>query len=204
MNNLITVYLDCDDTILYSSEAVIRILNKRYGTNKTIEDLKDWSYRSIVPQVTKQEILDIYESKDFWKEAKFNKEFLRIYKKLKKKFNWKIVSRGTKGNLVRKQKILERKLGRKVEYENLEIVHSDQSCLPKSHINMKSGIQVDDNMQCLMGSSAAIKVLFQDRSFTWNQPEPQEDNLYVVHNWKELGELLTFFNEHQEFLTRSF
>lgn len=197
----IIIYLDCDDTILYSSEAVIRILNKRYGTDKTIDDLKDWNYRSIVPQVTKQEILDIYESKEFWKEAKFNKEFLKIYKRLRKVFGWKIVSRGTKGNLIRKKKILKRKVGR-LEFEDLEIIHSDQSNLPKSHINMAGGIQIDDNMDCLKNSSAAIRILFQDRSFLWNQPEPHEDNLYVVHNWKELGEMLDFFNAHREFLER--
>lgn len=197
----LTIYLDCDDTILYSSEAVIRILNKKYGTNKTIDDLKDWNYRSIVPQVTKQEILDIYESKEFWKEAEFNKDFLKTYKKLKKSFIWKIVSRGTKGNLAYKKKFLKRKIG-KLEFEDLEIVHSDQSNLPKSHIDMSGGIQIDDNMDCLKGSSAAIRVLFQDRSFIWNQPEPHEDNLYVVHSWKELNDLLVFFNEHREFVMR--
>ena len=74
--NPTTIYLDCDDTILYSSEMVIRILNQRYGENKTISDLTDWFYQSIVPGVSQQEILGIYDSEEFWNEVELKRSLL--------------------------------------------------------------------------------------------------------------------------------
>ena len=201
----LTIYLDCDDTILYSSEAVIRILNKKYGTNKTIDDLKDWGYRSIASQVTKDEVMDIYASDEFWKEAEFNEDFVRAYKQLKKVFVWKIASKGTATNLQKKKKWLKKKFGRKLKLDYLEEINQGViDAMTKHHIDMTGGIQIDDNMTCLKNSSAAIKVLFQSRMFTWNQPLPQEDNLYVVHNWDELKDLLVFFNNHREFVKREY
>lgn len=200
----LTIYLDCDDTILYSSEAVIRILNKRYGLSKTIDDLKDWGYRSIVPTITQEEIAEIYGSKEFWREACFNREFLKVYKRLRKQFNWVIVSRGTPENLAYKQKMLKRKMGGRTEFDCMLIVPGDKTNGSKGDIDMTGGIQIDDAMGCLEGTTAAIRILFRAKEGYWNRPTPDEDNLYVVHNWQEIGEMLAFFNEHREFVKREY
>lgn len=189
--NPITIYLDCDDTILYSSETVIRILNQRYGENKTISDLSDWFYRSIVPGISQEEILGIYDSEEFWNEVELNPEFLEVFKKLKNNFNWVILSRGKEQNIKLKTKFIEKHLG--IPVFGLAIESSSDSCTSKKKVDMSDSIQIDDNMGCIEGTNAAIKILLQHRNLSWNQPEPHEDNLYIAHDWKEIGEALEFF-----------
>ena len=84
-NNRITLYLDADDTILLSSEAVIKILNKKYNINppKTINGMKDWGYRSIYKYITTKEVENIYESDEFFNMVEFDPLFLDFYNKNK-------------------------------------------------------------------------------------------------------------------------
>ena len=192
MDGKLTIYLDCDDTILHSSEMVIRILNKRYGTNKTISDLTDWKYRSIIPGVTQEEILDIYDSEEFWNGVELNPEFLKVFEKLKNSFKWVVLSRGKYRNIKLKTEYIQRHLG--IPVIGLLILSSEDSDLSKKDTDMSDGIQIDDNMNCIEGSNAQVKILIQQgRQFTWNQPNPNEDNLYTANDWKEVGEMLEFF-----------
>ena len=50
------ILIDIDDTLLKSSEEIIRQLNKKNGTTKTIYDMTDYAYRSIDPNITNEEI----------------------------------------------------------------------------------------------------------------------------------------------------
>ena len=54
------------------------------------------------------------------------------------------------------------------------------------------------------GTTAAIRILLRAHEGYWNKTTPDEDNLYVVHNWAEIGEMLAFFNEHRELVKREY
>lgn len=193
-----TIYVDCDDTILSSSKTVIRILNQRYGLNKTIDDMTDWFYRSIAPRVTQEEIMEIYESDEFWNDAELDEGFLKVFDKLKNDFHWVVLSRGTEENLKRKKTFIEQKLH--IPLIGLLSNSSEENCSTKK-MDMSGCIQIDDHMGCLHKSSASVKVLFQNgRRFRWNQPEPNEDNLYAAMTWKEIGELLEFFHRNPDMI----
>ena len=76
------ILIDIDDTLLKSSEEIIRELNLKNGTNKTIDNLKDYGYRSIDKNITKQDITYMYGSETFWSNVEFNDyaiDFLRKY-----------------------------------------------------------------------------------------------------------------------------
>ena len=63
----VKLFIDADDTILRSSEAVIKLLNQKYGTNKTTDDWDDWGYLSISEgKATRQDISDLFESQEFF------------------------------------------------------------------------------------------------------------------------------------------
>ena len=94
-----TLYVDCDDTVLESSETVIKILNKRYGLDKTIDDLRDWNYKSIVKELSQEELYKIYESDEFWDDIRFKLGFLSFFNENCSKYNWVFVSLGTEENL---------------------------------------------------------------------------------------------------------
>ena len=74
------IVLDFDDTLVKSSEQIIQMLNQRHNLNKTIKDLTDWGYSSIYPQITNQEVTELYSSKDFFEkfEDSPNPELKRI------------------------------------------------------------------------------------------------------------------------------
>lgn len=198
----LVIYVDCDDTILHSSETVINILNNRYNVNKSIQDLKDWHYRSIVSTVTPEEILSIYSSDEFWEQVKINEKFLEIYNKFKEDIKWVIVSKGDCVNLLKKQKFIEKNF-EDVEFRGLILNDSDE--FNKSLVDMSDGIQIDDNINCLTYTNSPIKVILKNnKSVYWNKVYSNMDNLYAVENWELMELLIEYFLEHRELITKCY
>ena len=70
---------------------------------------------------------------------------------------------------------------------------------------MHLGIQIDDNMSSIENTNAAVKILFQNNNnFTWNRPKPNIDNLYIAQTWKEICQILEFFNKNPEFICKGY
>lgn len=198
-NNKITLYLDADDTILLSSEAVIKILNKKYNINpsKTIDNMKDWGYRSIYKYITTKEVEDIYESDDFFNRVEFDPLFLDFYNKNKNKINIVIVTKGTELNITKKEKYIKSILGEDIEYIGMAFKYDADGKIikdySKTNINMKHGIQIDDRTDALVNTNANVKILINnDRVRTWNQHYENINNLYVARNWDEISQIVLF------------
>lgn len=190
------IFLDCDDTIMNSSECIIGLLNKKNGTNKTIKDLKDFHYRSIDKTLTDEDVIKLFESDEFWNSVDYNNSFLEIKDFIDSNFDVEVVSCGTELNLKKKKEKLK-PLG----YKFTGILIKDDSNLCKKCIDMQNGIQIDDNMSSMSNTNAAIKILFQNNNdFTWNKPKPNADNLYVVQTWKEIFRVLEFLKKNPEFI----
>lgn len=199
MEEKLSIYLDCDDTILDSSVAVIDIINKRFNKNKTIEDLHDWNYRSIEKTIAADDVYRIYESDEFWNIVKIKSEFLNFYQMHKSQFNWVIVSKGTKKNLVKKKAYLE-KIFDNFQFIGVELFNPDRQ-ISKSSFDMSGGIQIDDVSNELEDTNAKIKILLtNNRNFYWNKIEPNVENLYVVKNWEEIFQILEFFKKNPDFV----
>ena len=70
---------------------------------------------------------------------------------------------------------------------------------------MQGGIQIDDNIRSIENTNAAIKILLKnEHDFPWNNLKPNIDNLYVVQNWKEVYQILEFFNKNPEFICKGY
>ena len=108
------LFLDVDDVILNSSEAVISILNERYSLNppKTISDLQDWGYKSICRRVTSQEIVKIYESEEFWEKVQIKKEALIFLQDpfICNNYHIVFITKSNLNNVKEKEKMLYRTL----------------------------------------------------------------------------------------------
>ena len=194
------IFLDCDDTIMNSSECIIDLLNKKNGTNKTIRDLKDFHYRSIDKMLTDEDVIRLFESDEFWDSVDYNNGFLEIKDFIDSNFDVEVVSCGAELNLKKKKEKLK-PLG----YKFTGILIKDDSNLCKKCIDMQNGIQIDDNMSSMSNTNAAIKILFQNNSdFTWNRPKPNADNLYVVQTWKQIFQILEFFKKYPDFVERGY
>ena len=102
----ITLFLDVDDTVLHSSEAVVQIMNEKYGTNKTVKDVTDWGYRSICSGANFDNVNEIFASERFWDIVQIDPDFKRFYHDHKRHFNFVFVSKGIPLNLKRKETFL--------------------------------------------------------------------------------------------------
>lgn len=198
-NNKIMLYLDVDDTIIKSSEAVIKILNKKYNITppKSVNDMKDWGYRSIYKNITRCEVEEIYGSDEFFNIVEFDQDFLNFYNLNKNKIEITICTKGTKDNIEKKEKFIKNALGEGVNYIGMQFkLDEDGNNIEdyrKSTINMKHGIQIDDRTDALRDTNANIKILINnDRLLTWNQNYENINNLYVVRNWHEISQIISF------------
>lgn len=202
MGKRLTVYLDCDDTILSSSEAIINILNHKYHLNKNIQDLKDYGYKSIYPQITSDEVLIMYESEEFWNKVTIKEDFKKVYNDLKEDFNFVVVSCGTKKNLRLKEDFLKRYF-KEIVFIGVEFKEEKSFC--KAEVDMSDGIQIDDNRESVVNTNAACRILLEnDRPKYWNKVVWHQDNLYIVKNWNDIKEMLLFWKEHPEFVKRCY
>lgn len=198
--NDVKIFLDCDDTIINSSECIIDLLNKKNGTNKTIRDLKDFNYRSIDKTLTGEDVIRLFESDEFWSSVDYNSGFLDVKDFIDSNFDVEIVSCGTELNLKKKKGKLA-SLG----YSFTGVPIRDNLNLCKKCINMQNGIQIDDNMSSIENTNAAIKILFQNNNdFTWNKPKSNIDNLYIAQTWKEIYQILEFFKKNPEFICKGY
>lgn len=200
----IKLFIDADDTILKSSEAVINILNEEYGIvpPKTYDDLRDWNYKSIYGGLSPTECLKIYESEKFFTTLGIEKGFFELFSPTLDIFEYYIVTKGTTFNLLKKQILFAEKfpeahfIGIPMYDDNGEWTYS------KTSIDMRGGIQIDDRCDCLYGTNAAAKILYtHGRDFYWNRTtEYHIDNRYDCKDWDEITDVLMFFAKNREFL----
>ena len=100
-------YVDIDGVIINDIDVVIDILNERYkiAPKKTITDLKDWEYKSIYNRVSRQEIVDIYQSDEFFDKLEVNNDFLNFYRDNKDIYNFVCITMSSVENCKRKKEL---------------------------------------------------------------------------------------------------
>lgn len=183
-----TIYLDFDNTMVETNKRVIEILNNRYGENKSEDDLKDYMYHSI-HKISEQEKLSIFESDEFYANLCFKPHIIDIISKNYDKFNWVITTKGTKSNLEKKFKWLDKHWPFKMERIG---INTSDSNLSKSSVDMSNGIQIDD-IRAALDTKATVKILYKNyNNFPWQQVEPGDDVL-VVNDWNDIDDILNFY-----------
>lgn len=88
----VTILLGVEDIIFNTSETIINILNKKYNIYppKSIKDIKDFEYTSIIRLINKQrkqqelkeitikDIKQIFNTQEFWDSLQVNEEAIKI------------------------------------------------------------------------------------------------------------------------------
>lgn len=162
--NKLHIYIDFDEVLVNSIQADLDILNKRYGTNFTPNQVKSWNFRDCFPQLGDDEIEDVFNDPRFfelltWKNDA--KTFLRYCHKLSRPIT--LVTKGNKENLSLKTDWLEEQGFGWLSYIGLSL---DKS---KGSIDMSDGILIDDNQDNLNESNARIKILYENYpNCEWN------------------------------------
>lgn len=201
-----TIYIDVDDVILKSSEQIIRMLQRRYNINKTIYDLRDWKYKSIYKNFSKEDLILFFKSEEFWKEVEYNKELIDYFEEanLINKYNLILVTKGTKENLEKKYEYLYdinffKKNEKKIGFIGIDLEES------KSKVKMLKGIQIDDSIENLIDTDATLKILLTNGLQTnYNHLDKWPKNIqnfYVVNMTEELIKVLEYELNDGENLT---
>ena len=197
MNYKPNIVLDFDDTLVKSSEAIIKILNKKFGLNKTVADSKDWNFRSINRNLTEQDINNLFATEEFFNTVQWNENALNFLQKFKEEYNYIICSKGTKQNLELKEKFLEIELKEKfqIDYEfiGLEFINQ-KSSLNKGDINFSQCLFcIDDNTEAIESINTPIKFLIKNYTNTnWNQTPKNMEGVYVVNTFEEIIQVCEF------------
>lgn len=188
------IFVDFDDTLAMSSATVVQYLNERYGLSKAVADVHDWCYRSIYRHMTPKMVEDIYAGDYFWENVNLFHNAVDILRG----HEVTVCSCGCSENLRRKAQFLsESSLGYGMAFINTE--GGKKSGKDKCEFDMAGAIQIDDRVDSLLYTNAAVKILFKNgNNHTW-QNVPSGANIYVVDTWEEIKELLRWFNDNPDF-----
>lgn len=185
-----TILIDVDDTFLQSSQEIIRQLNIKNNTNKTLDDLKDYGYKSIDKNITEQDILEMYGNQLFFDKVKITNDATLYINALHDKYNILFASYGDIHNLRLKEKFLHR-LFKLYNWTNARfegILHQES----KSKIQEDILFAIDNHSQHLSEYNAKYKILFKNyQNVTWNQCPPNSD-WYVVNTFKDIFDIVNY------------
>lgn len=196
-----SIVLDFDDTLVKSSEQIVRMINQKYHTNKNIEHLSEWDYSSIYPGITKEEIMEFYGSNEFFNNVELNdgvKEFVTTFSD---KFNFIVCSKGDKRN-IRKKRIYCDKLFFNTSYQFIGLSFKDEQGfeLNKSEIDFSDCIFcVDDNISSMASINTPKKILIKNyHEYYWNRTPKNLDNIYVINSFYDLIDMCKFDYQNLE------
>lgn len=187
------IFVDFDDTLAKSSDVVVEYLNQRYGLNKTTRDIHDWCYRSICKQMTPVLVEAIYSGDYFWN----NIQLFDGATDTLAKHDIYLCTCGSDANLKRKSAFLKE---HGLSYKEAFVKTSDgNSGKDKCMYDMAGAIQIDDRVDALLYTNAAVKILFKNgNNHTW-QKLPAHTNILVVNTWDEIEEIVRWYSDNQSF-----
>jgi 5'(3')-deoxyribonucleotidase len=188
-----TIIVDVDDTILKSSEEVIRQLNRKNGTNKTLNDMWEYNYSSIDPNATQNDIVGIYASQEFFDNVEFNDGALEFLQKYQDLFHIVMVTSGCEHNLEQKTKWLIKQKENynldKVDMIGLLTTSQNKRDIFLSNVYMA----IDDKTEHLEEHNAPAKVLLKNYHDTAYNQVPVNSEWYVVNDFYDVIKMIDFY-----------
>ena len=197
------VVLDFDDTITKSRERIVELLNEKNGTNKTVYDIEDWGYKSIDPNITPEEIVDLYSSPVFFEKLELHEHVKEFISTLRDKYTFIVCSVGSPENLKLKQDFiynLATELDADIHFAGVLFDPTVSSKRKKSCYDFSDcECSIDDNTDVLYSMNTKIKILFRPNiSKEWNKIPSSSENVYVVSTFKEILEIFEFNEKLKE------
>ena len=184
----IKLFIDVDNTIIDTAGNFINKYCKDNNINKTINDLKDWCFKSIDRNIDLRKFLRYIETEEFFETIELDVNFLKFYVINEDKYEWIFITKGTRKNLELKEKFLRESLPTLKNVKYIGVENED-----KKNYNMKNGIQIDDNIENL-NTNARFKILIKNYLETnYNRIQAPSDNIYEMNNWNEIAESVEWF-----------
>lgn len=186
-----TLYIDFDNSIVNSTKELVRLLNKKFNTNKNWLDVREYNCTDVFPNVKRENIIEAFDNKDFFTELQFFPNVLSTLETFKNDFNYVIVTIGTKDNLSHKKTFLRDNFPLNYDFYGIEKLDMGKGCL-----DMSDGIIIDDHIDNLRTSNARFKLLYKgdyDTSWNcqnWNKSGRRNEGFIEVRNWNDVRDKL--------------
>lgn len=189
------LYIDFDNTIVNSSEVIVKMLNEKFGGNKDWKKLRRYDFKDLFPSCSYWEIERCFESDKMFEEVELLPEVYETLNSFKDKFDkMSVVTIGTDINLEKKRRFVKDRFP--FDIELIGIKNDGRS--NKGSVDMRDGVFIDDHIDCLHSSNAKVKMLIKtSENSEWSKIEPNDD-IYVVSNWYEIYSILDFITKNKE------
>ena len=189
------LYIDFDNTIVNSSEVIVKILNEGFGEDKDWKKLRRYDFKDLFPNCSYWEIERCFESDKMFEEVELLPEVYETLNSFRDKFDKvSVVTIGTDINLEKKRMFVKNRFP--FDIELIGIKNDGRS--NKGSVDMRDGVFIDDHIDCLHSSNAKVKILIKtSENAEWSKIEPNDD-IYVVSNWYEIYSILDFITKNKE------
>lgn len=207
-----TLYVDLDDCLLNTSEAIFKILQELFKSDGddfcswTIEEClaneTAWDFSNFIQgRLSRDEFNELFESDLFWNTLEINEEFLELLNQYSKNYNIIFVSKGREINLRQKKEYLASLFNNgRIEFDyGFYGIKNGKS---KNIVDMSDGIQIDDNFYSLEDTNAKVKILFRNKycsnsNYNGDSLLGSDDsrllmNLYLTEFVDQIGDILEF------------
>jgi 5'(3')-deoxyribonucleotidase len=193
MKRKLQIILDCDDVLTLTSQKVIDLVNRDYGTNYTIENATSWGFKNIQKDLPQANILGYFYQKGFFGSVERIPEAKRYVLKLLDEGHDLLIATD-----VPKEGCFDRAAW--LEEFFPEIVGNLIICRRKDVL--KADIMFDDGIHNIRSSICDYPILFEK---PWNRSCPDFDSFVHVTGWEEFYALVKDVQKgvsYQEMLRR--
>lgn len=186
------IFLDIDGVIFNSTEAVVKMLNRKYGTNNSGADVFSWNFHEIVPTLTNEEVEEMFNKDEFFELVQPLDGALYFLNRYRDKII--MISKCNVENFVKKRKWFDDN-----GFADIPIIPIPLN-VSKSIIEMNSLYEytlfIDDSTNNLTDSNADFVVQFREYNDENNDKRTWQNNWEgrVLYSWKPS----TWENQHTD------
>lgn len=175
----LTILFDADDTAENLLSCWIAILNERYGTTVTIEDVKQWDVSLAFPDLAKEQIYEVLLMDELWERISPLPNSQRVLQTL--------YDKGHKLFMVTASdyRIAKVKFDRLLDlFPFLDIQHI---IITSNKQMIKGDVLIDDGPHNLLGGDY-FKILFDQPHNRW--VDEKACGMTRVHTWDEVADII--------------
>lgn len=178
-NNISAIFCDIDGVLWHSCQAIIDILNEKYGGNFTGSDVTNWNVNCCYPETTEEEVEGVFNNPKFFEIVKPVDGALKFLDRYRDKII--LVTKASIENYARKRKWFDDR-----NFADITIIALPLN-VSKGFINMDNideySLFIDDSTQNLIDCNADYKVqmreYYDDKEREWQK---DWDGL-VMYQW---------------------
>ena len=178
-----TILVDMDETIEHLLPAWLDFLNAKYGRNVTTDDINNWDLTLFYPGIPAEEVYDVVNHDDFWKNVKPMEGAAEVLERfIAKGHDVYIVTATVYQSIRGKMDYLLFKYFPFLTWQNVIITSRKQL--------LKADIMIDDGIHNLEGGDYH-KILV---TAPYNRKyDAKANNMVRCNNWKEIEEAVNEF-----------